>query len=348
MRAARELVDRCSRRAHLRRQHRVRPLRVRAHPGGAGGGAPAAPAAQPRVRRRGAVSRRRRSRGDAPARERAREGLLGRARRDRRAARRVPEPRRPARSCRRAARSARAAISRRSRTSRSRSSGRARPSSRASGWTGADALRRGRARADPAREQGGALARQRDAVHGGDGRARRRARAQRLAATADLRVRALARGAAGVADELRARRAPLASAQGPAGGGGERLAPARGLGDHRVAPLVRQGAGRVLAPLRAAGARRLPRPPRLRRGDRRGRAQRGDRQPARARRRGRDRLGRELPRPAAGLRARRARDGGRRAREHLGAAHRAAGQSDASPTGCRRSSSRRAASTPGS
>ena len=42
-------------------------------------------------------------------------------------------------------------------------------------------------------------------------------------------------------------------------------AAARRLGDHRVAPLVRQGAGRLLAALRAAGARRLPRPARLRR-----------------------------------------------------------------------------------
>ena len=47
-------------------------------------------------------------------------------------------------------------------------------------------------------------------------------------------------------------------------------------------------------------------------------------------RRGRDRLGRELPRPAARVRARRARDGGRRAREHLRAAHRAAREPDLS------------------
>ena len=44
--------------------------------------------------------------------------------------------------------------------------------------------------------------------------------------------------------------------------GGERAPAARGLGDHRVAPLVRQGAGRLLAALRAAGARREPRPAR--------------------------------------------------------------------------------------
>ncbi len=66
----------------------------------------------------------------------------------------------------------------------------------------------------------------------------------------------------------------------------QRAAAARGLGDHRVAPLVRQGAGRVLAPLRAAGARRLPRPARLRRVHGRHRAERRDGQSARARRGG--------------------------------------------------------------
>ena len=53
----------------------------------------------------------------------------------------------------------------------------------------------------------------------------------------------------------------------------------------RVAPVVRQGAGRLLAPLRAAGARRLPRPARLRRVHGHDRAELCDRQPARARRR---------------------------------------------------------------
>ena len=54
------------------------------------------------------------------------------------------------------------------------------------------------------------------------------------------------------------------------------------------------------------------------------RAERGDRQSARARRRRGARLERELPRPAARVRARRARDGGVGAREHLRAPHRAA------------------------
>ena len=106
----------------------------------------------------------------------------------------------------------------------------------------------------------------------------------------------------------------------------EHLAPPRGLGDHRVAPLVRQGAGRLCAPLCTAGARRLPRSPRLRRGDGHGRAQRRHGQPARPRRGGRDRVRRELPWAAARVRARRAGDGRRRAREHLGAAHREDGE----------------------
>ena len=66
--------------------------------------------------------------------------------------------------------------------------------------------------------------------------------------------------------------------------GGERAQAARRLGDHRVASLVRQGSGRVLAALRAAGARRFARLARLRRGDGSRRAERGDRQPTRARR----------------------------------------------------------------
>ena len=148
------------------------------------------------------------------------------------------------------------------------------------------------------------------------------------AARADRRprVRALARGAAGLADELPSRDPRGAAAPRPARRRRRTSPPARGLGDHRVASLVRQGAGRLFAALRAAGARREPRPDRARRGDGRRRAQRRDRQPARPRRRGARRLERELPRPAARVRARRARDRGRRAREHLRAARRAARQ----------------------
>ena len=185
--------------------------------------------------------------------------------------------------------------------------------------------RRGRSRADPPRCEGGALAHQRHAVHGRDGRARAR---PRLATRANRRprVRALARGAAGVADELPSRDPRGAAAPRPASIGGEHPSAARGLGDHRVASVVRQGAGRVFAAVRPAGARRGTRPDRVRRGDGRSGAQRRDRQPAGAGRRGPRRLERELPRPAARVRAGRARDGRVRAREHLGTARGAARQ----------------------
>ena len=154
-----------------------------------------------------------------------------------------------------------------------------------------------------------------------------RARA-RPAAGADgrSRLRALARGAAGLADELSSGD-PSGAAAARAGRLGRQPAPlARGVGDHRVAPLVRPRPGRLLAAVRAAGARSEPRPAGARRGDGRGGAERRDGQPARPRRRGHRRLERELPRPAARLRARCARDGRLRAREHLRAPGRAARQ----------------------
>ena len=92
---------------------------------------------------------------------------------------------------------------------------------------------------------------------------------------------------------------------------------------------MRQGAGRLLAALRAAGARGQPRSHRLRRADALGRAERRDRQPARPRRGRRARLERKLPRAAARIRPRRARARGGRAREHLGAARRASDEPDA-------------------
>ena len=151
-------------------------------------------------------------------------------------------------------------------------------------------------------------------------------RAKRLAATADLACALSLEALQGSRTSFLPGGAPGAAAQGPAGVRRERLAAPRRLGDPRVPPLVRPGAGRVLAALRAAGSRRVPRPPRLRRGDRHRRAERRDGQPTRARRGGRDRLGGQLPRPAAGVRARRARDRRRRAREHLRAPRRAARQ----------------------
>ena len=74
-----------SRGAHVWHQHRLRQVRVRTHSRGVRGGAAAPASAQPCVRRRGALSRRRRPRGDAPPREHAREGVLGSAHLDGRA-----------------------------------------------------------------------------------------------------------------------------------------------------------------------------------------------------------------------------------------------------------------------
>src|SRR4029453_5305205 len=96
------------------------------------------------------------------------------------------------------------------------------------------------------------------------------------------RVRALARDPSRLALELPGGDPQDAAARRSARRGGEHLEAPRGVGDHRVAPLVRQGAGRVLAALRAAGARGMPRSARLRGGDRERRAERRDRQPARA------------------------------------------------------------------
>ena len=203
------------------------------------------------------------------------------------------------RTCRAAARSARAATSHRSRISRSRSIGEGEAMVR-----GDAPARRRRARAaglEPVRlaGEGGALAHQRHAVHGRVRRARL-IRAAPARQGRGHRVRALARGAPGLAHELPAADPRAAAAARASGLGGERAPAARGLGDQRVASLVRPGAGRLLAPLRAAGARRFARPARLRAADGRGRAQHRHRQPARPRRRRHARLERELPRPAAG------------------------------------------------
>ena len=150
--------------------------------------------------------------------------------------------------------------------------------------TGADALARAGPRARRARGEGRAVARQRHAVHGGDARAGPHASAASCAGRR-RRVRALGRGTPGIAHLVSApdpRAPPVAR---PAGRSRERPSPPRGLGDHRGAPLVRQGARRVLAPLRAAGTRGVPRPSRICRVHGRRRAQRSDRQPARPRRR---------------------------------------------------------------
>ena len=149
---------------------------------------------------------------------------------------------------------------------------------------GADALARVGPRADPARARRRASrsinGTQFMAAFGALGlvRARRLAKAADLACA--LSLEALQGSRTSFIPQIHALR-PL---RGQRDVGGERPAPARRLGDHRGAPLVRQGAGRVLAALRAAGARRGARPARLRRLHRLDRAERGDRQPARARR----------------------------------------------------------------
>ena len=151
-------------------------------------------------------------------------------------------------------------------------------------------------------------------------------RADRLAKTADIACAISLEALQGSRTSFLPADPGAAAAPGPVRLGGERAPAARGLGDQRVAPLVRPGAGRLLASLRAAGARRLARPARLRAPDGRRRAERRHRQPARARRRRDARLERQLPRPAARAGAGRAGDGRRRAREHRRAARRAARQ----------------------
>src|SRR5579884_4224748 len=81
-------------RAHVLRQHGLRPLRVATDPGGADGGIAAAAAALARLRGRRAVSGRGGARRDAAARERARARQLRRAHRDGRAAALLPRARR--------------------------------------------------------------------------------------------------------------------------------------------------------------------------------------------------------------------------------------------------------------
>ncbi len=330
MRAARELVDRA---AHGAREHtygintgfgrfvsesipeeQTRELQLRllrSHACGVG---------EP-------VSRRGRARGDAAARERAGEGLLGRAGRDGRAPARLPERAGSCRTCRAAARSARAATSRRSRTLRCRSSGRARPGSTASACPGARRSRGVGLEPMRARGEGGALARQRHAVHGG---ASARSGSCAPAGSRDVgrhRVRALARGAAGLAHELPAADPRAAPAARPAGvRGATSCACSRApRSSSRTA-----GATRCRTPTRCAARPRCTAP--------RATCSTTSTTPSSTELNSAtdnplvlvedDMLvsNGQLPRPAARVRARRAGDGGRRAREHLRAARRAARQ----------------------
>src|SRR5919109_266799 len=146
----------------------------------------------------------------APAQlDEAARGKIARARRNRRAAPGLPEPRRPP---------ARAEPRLRRREWRSRA---ARPPGAAARGRGRGLVRRSEAarsrgarcgRADTARapREGGALARQRHAVHGGARRTRAGARREARNSRGH-RLRALARGAAGVTVEL-----PAADPRGPA------------------------------------------------------------------------------------------------------------------------------------
>ena len=274
------------------------------------------------MRRRRPVPGRGRPRGDAPSREHARQGLLRGARRDDRA------PPRRARGGDRAPR----AVTRLGRGERrSRSSRAPRPAARRGrrGHRGRPPRERGRGArrrgvvADHARGEGRPVADQRNAVHDRHGVPRARPRPA-AGACRGRGVRDVGGGAPGDADELPPGDPRGAAACRPAAQCGDAARAARRLGDRRVAPVVRQGAGRVLVALRATGARGQPRPPRPRRADGRCRAERGDRQPARPPGGGAHRLERQLPRPADRDRARLHRDRMRGAREHQRAADGAA------------------------
>ena len=308
-------------------------------PDGAGRGAPAPAPAEPRLWSRRAVPGRDRARGDAAAREHARQGLLRRARRDGRAAARVPEPRRRSRTCRAAARSARAATSRRSRTSRCRSSARARR------WFDGERARRAARRSQRrASSRSGSQAKEGlSLVNGTQFMAAFGAlglvRARRLAKAADIACALSLEALQGSRDELPAADPRAAAAARPGGLGAAnvlRLLEGSAINEaHRWCDQVQDAYSLRCAP-QVHGA--APRPARLRRATpssvelnaatdnplvlRRGRAAR---------------LERQLPRPAGRVRARRAGDGGRRAREHLRAARSSGSSTRASPTACRRS-----------
>ena len=132
----------------------------------------------------------------------------------------------------------------------------------------------------------------------------------------------LGRGAARHRSRLRRGPDRAAPAAGPGRERGQPAGAARRLGDRRLASRGRpQGPGRLLAALRAAGDRRRPRLPRLRRGRGGRRARGGDRQPDDPPRR-KGGVMRQLPRRAARPRLRLPRDRRRRRRRDRRAAHR--------------------------
>ena len=203
---------------------------------------------------------------------------------------------------------------------------------------GAEALAARRARADHAGGEGGALADQRHAVHGRDGRARARARAtaRRASPTSPARSRSRRCRARARASTRRSTQARPHRGQVDSAANVRRLLEGSAIIEsHRWCDKVQDAYSLRCAPQVHGASRDLLDYVEATVADR---GERRDRQPARARRRGPRRLERQLPRPAARLRARLAGDRGRRAREHLRAARRAARQPDRSPTGCRRSS----------
>ena len=140
---------------------------------------------------------------------------------------------------------------------------------------------------------------QRHAVHGRVRRARRHSRAPARAGGRS-RVRALARGAAGIAHELPAAdppAAPAARVRRASAANVLRLIEGSAINEsHKWCDKVQDAYSLRCAP-QVHGA--VARPARLRRGHGCGRAQRGDRQSPRARRGRAARVERELPRPAA-------------------------------------------------
>ena len=274
------------------------------------------------MRRRGSVPARDRPGRDAPAREHARQGLLGRAPRDRRAAARVPEPRRHpgrpeprlGRRLRRprAARPPRAAAGRRGPGDDRRRGAAGAEALAARGSSRSSCRRRRASRSSTGRSSWPPPGRSRSSAGGGSRRrrtspARSRSRRCRARARASCpRSTSCARSGASGTSAANILRLLEGSAILEAHRWCDKVQDAYSL---RCAPQVHGASRDLLAYAEATVDRR---------------AERGHRQPARLRRARRARLERQLPRPAARLRARRHGDGARRARVHLRAPRRAA------------------------
>ena len=163
---------------------------------------------------------------------------------------------------------------------------------------------RRRPRAAHAAGQGGSRADQRHRRHARHARARARRPRRRWLGCADVTAAMSVEGLLGTDRAFAADLQALRPQPGQAVSAAQPAPPARRLGDRGQPPPRRPaGAGRLLAALHAAGARRGARHDRPRPHGRRARARRGDRQPdGPARRPGR--VVRQLPRRAARLRLR--------------------------------------------